>query len=494
MKQPSIFALYEKYRNEDPHTIYVAALALQIFDAIRVPYGFLDQDRIILETAAQLHDIGYFTDPPNHAAVSTDIVLKEGVEGLTVEQCKEVAAVIRLHQRNYKKALRHPVFKELNASLPMLKKLGAILRVADGLDHGHIQDTVILKVKPNAKRSILVIRSGWYKGNLKWAESKADLWNKVMPASLRLMDKAPSHSSTDYEDVACPADSPVAVARKLLYSQYRIIMENREHVLHTDGMPDPEYLHDIRVALRRFRAVLDLFEKPLKHTAAPSINIVLDKLGDELGIIRDSNVWINFLERESRKKAVIDDPAWSGFLRRQYELDAALNDKLRKILSRDDFEKLIYMLVEFLKSELPELMRKKKEKSIHTFSAQRLQDVFTRLDAYRKTIQIKDSEQMHLLRKWCRKERYWAEFLTPILKGSCRKLAKRLKKVADTLGDIHDMDVHLEVLKTSVTPVPAALITDMKHIRKRTEKSFRRAWNNLTDKAAYLNDYSGELC
>ncbi|NCC51903.1 MAG: CHAD domain-containing protein [Spartobacteria bacterium] len=455
---------------------------MRIFDAVREGAGFIDQDRVLLECAALLHDIGYSTDPPNHAAVSADIVLNEGVQGLTRQQCQLVAAVVRLHQRNIKKALGHPVFSDVAEEMPRLKKLAAVLRVADGLDHGHIQDTVITAIKPARKYCTITIRSGWYKGNLAWAEAKGDVWNEAMPWVLRWKDVAPFRSRTDYRDVVTLEDSPVGAARKLLYAQYRIIMENREAILCADESPDPEYLHDLRVALRRFRAALDLFEGPLRDTGASAINSKLDALGDELGPIRDSNVWVDFLCREAEKEAVCNDPVWPEFYRGQCAADAVLNGRLRVILARDSFNELINSLVRFLKSELPALMRMEKKRQVCVFGARRLLDVFERIEAYRKTMDYSDSEQMHTLRKLCRKERYWTEFLTPVLKGPSRLLGRQLKKIADALGDVHDMDVHLGTLATSEPEVPFALIAHMKRRRIHAGKMFHRAWSKLTDK------------
>ena len=285
-----------------------------------------------------------------------------------------------------------------------------------------------------------------------------------------------------YGYIVKTSDSPVDAARELLSAQYRIITATRDAVLSTEDPPDPEHLHDLRVALRRFRAALDLFARPLKGTSARSLDLALDALGDDLGPIRDSNVWVAFLRETAQKDAIRNDPAWPEFYHRQSAADAALEKPLRVILASASVDALIHSLARFLDGELPTRRPMEQHGSVRMFGAQRLLDVFNRIEAYRKTMDYSDTEQMHTLRKLCRKERYWAEFLAPVLKGPSRLLGRRLKKIADALGDAHDMDVHLESLAKSATAVPSSLMADMKSRRIRAGRRFHRAWDTLTAK------------
>ena len=51
-------ALGHKYRFDRDHGRHVADLAVQLFDALREDYGLGDRDRLLLQVAAILHDIG----------------------------------------------------------------------------------------------------------------------------------------------------------------------------------------------------------------------------------------------------------------------------------------------------------------------------------------------------------------------------------------------------------------------------------------------------
>ena len=95
---------------------------------------------------------------------------------------------------------------------------------------------------------------------------------------------------------------------------------------------------------------------------------------------------------------------------------------------------------------------------------------------------------MHRLRKRCRRERYNAEFAVPLFGPEVADLAKRLKDVADALGDIHDMDVYLERLEKFSLPSPKSLRKRLKKLRGKYLKAFAGVWDRL-----FCPDFAAQL-
>ena len=156
--KPTIESLCRKFRNEDVHSLFVARLALSIFDSVSPHLGLPPSLRPLLRAAAILHDIGYSVQPADHQAVGGAIVVDKGVAGLTAGQCRVVAAAIALHRRDFAKAYIVGLFAKL-ADKETALRLGAILRIADGLDHGHLQNVSILSVKQHAGGFLLAASS-----------------------------------------------------------------------------------------------------------------------------------------------------------------------------------------------------------------------------------------------------------------------------------------------------------------------------------------------
>lgn len=185
--KPSIESLCAKNRNEDVHSHHVCGLALEIFDAVCGRFKLPLTLRPLLKAAALLHDVGYCNKPTDHQAAGAELVAKKGVAGFTDRQSRIIAAVILLHRKDYAKAYGIGFFETVEDKETALK-LGAILRIADGLDHGHLQNASIHSVKQQAGTFLLSVSSPGYRGTIACAQSKADLWKKVFHKEIRIVD------------------------------------------------------------------------------------------------------------------------------------------------------------------------------------------------------------------------------------------------------------------------------------------------------------------
>ncbi len=116
-------------------------------DAIGERIGCGAGDRDILADAALLHDIGYHINYNKHHKHSYHLILHADLLGMTPEEQVAVATVARYHRGAAPKK-SHPDYAQLDrAARRRVKRLAAILRVADGFDRGHAGAVARVKVR-----------------------------------------------------------------------------------------------------------------------------------------------------------------------------------------------------------------------------------------------------------------------------------------------------------------------------------------------------------
>ena len=107
-----------------------------------------NRERKILEAAALLHDVGYYIDSKSHNKHSRDMVIKYGIEGFSEKETLMTASICRYHRGNLPDKNKHELYGGFEKKeRKIVKCLGGILRVADGLDRAHL--SLIKKIKIN---------------------------------------------------------------------------------------------------------------------------------------------------------------------------------------------------------------------------------------------------------------------------------------------------------------------------------------------------------
>jgi len=135
----SAVSLGRKFHYDDAHARHVADLSLAIFDSLVREHGLGVHERLLLEAAAILHDVGTFIKTSGHHRHGEYIVMNSEIFGLNRVDLTIIANVVRYHRK------APPASNHLNfIALPredriVVMKLAAILRVADALDRGHDQ-------------------------------------------------------------------------------------------------------------------------------------------------------------------------------------------------------------------------------------------------------------------------------------------------------------------------------------------------------------------
>lgn len=119
---------------DEHHAEQVARLSLQLFDALADPFGLDQRSRQLLETAAILHDVGYFISYSAHHKHSYHLIRYASLFDFTPREKELIANIARYHRKALPKK-KHEGYAGLSREDQLLvKKLGGILRLVDGLD------------------------------------------------------------------------------------------------------------------------------------------------------------------------------------------------------------------------------------------------------------------------------------------------------------------------------------------------------------------------
>ena len=207
-RERSVRELTERSHYEAPHAKHVQKLALQLFDSIGERLGCIPDDRGLLSDAALLHDIGYHISYDKHNKHSYHLIEHAELLGMTPAEQIVVANVARYH-RGAEPKKKHANYGGLERSLrDTIKRLAAILRVADGFDRGHASAVAEIKVRWMGRALRLSAVPTRHAYNLRlelWGASrKSRLLSELAGVPVEIV--APDGSVLTYEDEVGAAD------------------------------------------------------------------------------------------------------------------------------------------------------------------------------------------------------------------------------------------------------------------------------------------------
>ena len=147
--------LGRKFHFDETHSKHVAELCMSLFDALVKEHGMNRRQRMMLETAGILHDIGMFIKGSGHQKHGQYIVANSEIFGLYIEELNLIANVVRYHRGDPPSPSDIEYMTLQREERILLLKMVSILRVADALDRGHSQH--IKKISLERRSETLVI-------------------------------------------------------------------------------------------------------------------------------------------------------------------------------------------------------------------------------------------------------------------------------------------------------------------------------------------------
>ena len=146
-------SLSKRYRGNSKHCAMVEKNVLLIFDAIKEVSGLRERDRLLVQIAAILHNIGKFINMKNSSIATYNIISSGEIIGISHDERMLVAEVLNIDTEE-------SIYSKRDIRLA---KLSAILQMANSLDRSHKQK--IQKFSLILKGSRLILEAD-YMGDL----------------------------------------------------------------------------------------------------------------------------------------------------------------------------------------------------------------------------------------------------------------------------------------------------------------------------------------
>jgi CHAD domain-containing protein len=268
---------------------------------------------------------------------------------------------------------------------------------------------------------------------------------------------------------ASSPQTPFAALSGLLLTQLR---EIERHDPGTRLGRDPESLHDMRVAVRRLRALLRA-GKELVATDTGELDARLQELGRALGDVRDLDVLLGRLQGEAAELGGDDATRASSLLA---SMRAERSRGRRRLLTALRSRRYLTLLDDTART-IEELEPSESQASLAGLADQ----AFAKLrKAVRALPDDPTDEELHAVRKKGKRARYAGEL------ASRKRFVKRAKALQDVLGEHQDAVVALERLRqlaADASPEEALaagrLVEREKERRAEARAAWPKAWKRL---------------
>jgi len=188
----AVVAFARRYAWDEPHARRVTDLALSLFDQTVEMHGLGIEERELLSFSGLLHDVGAAVAQSAHHKHSLYIIGNAEIEGFTQRELRLMANIARYHR----KALPSDHHVEYTAlgedDRRLVRRLGALLRLADGLDLDHFQIVESVRLVGSGEVLTLELHARDEPGLALWAvERLSDLFEsefrrKIRPAVVQL--------------------------------------------------------------------------------------------------------------------------------------------------------------------------------------------------------------------------------------------------------------------------------------------------------------------
>ena len=222
---------------------------------------------------------------------------------------------------------------------------------------------------------------------------------------------------------------------------------------------DPEYLHQMRVAVRRLRSAAAAFAPFLPEPAVSPARTGLKWLGASLGPARDWDVFVT----ETLPPIAVEFGAHAGlkdFLARCGKLRRRANTRARRAVHSARYRRLMLWLAAWLASRgwltrADPSARAPLEGPVTEFAASVLEQRYGQVRKKGRKLLGLSPVELHQLRIAIKKFRYAADFLAGLYEvKAARAVLKRLSRLQDILGAMNDAATVANLVSHGSSRVP----------------------------------------
>jgi CHAD domain-containing protein len=214
--------------------------------------------------------------------------------------------------------------------------------------------------------------------------------------------------------------------------------------LENTGKNKDEAIHSVRKRIKKTRAVLRLIRHQVEDTVFKQENIRYRNIGHMLSHLRDATVMINTLNklRQTYRKEI----PYIAFRKARRALVQQQHEASREFFEEKN---TILLVLDALKEASQHIHDISVEEDSFAAFAPNMKTIYKRgRKAFDLAVQDPSAHNFHELRKEVKHLGYHTRILNPLWPGFFQAYAKELDRLAELLGDDHDMGVLAEQIES----------------------------------------------
>ena len=478
--------LYERFSMDRAHAEHVADLCDRVFLELPHLHGLTKTCRRLVQMTALLHDIGEAGGKVDHAAGGARRLRRTRIPWIPSGWKPIIAQAVELHStRSDVGAFLGRVTKERTAELALAGRVAAILRIGDGLDHCRQQDTGIAAIVDDGQDvEIHLTPSPHAAENARFAMRKIDLWNRLALRPIHRIEVTGGRAAA--LAVARPSQPVTETARRILQRQFEQFVSREYGINYRD---DPEYIHEMRVAIRRIRSAIQAFRKYFGGVPKEWDKKV-SGLAEHLGSVRDSDVLLGCLEDYAGQAPRSHRPVLRNIIDARKRRRQAEYRHLTAVFAGRAYRDIRSRFRQIIRPQAgPSAGRSGKKRLARPAwreARRSLRQYLERLLRHGPRLKRLSPRQQHRLRIDCKRLRYLAEFFQDFYGRQFQDMIETTVKLQDLLGTVHDSYVYTDWLQKEARRLGGkgdnAIQAMAEHLRQERRECLGRAgriWRSL---------------
>lgn len=279
-------------------------------------------------------------------------------------------------------------------------------------------------------------------------------------------------------------DQHTSVANALQSMIWSCLQHLQANVSGTVRESDDEYLHQVRIALRRLRVVLGIAAKYRADAELESLRANIGELGTALGLSREWDVFVTqtlpAIQKHSDANAGLKTIAQQSEKLRQH-----YHQRVHAALQNGEFQRLLLRFGAWMNGNY--WRDTGNAKNLSNFSAKILHKRARKVRQHGESVlQAADAKQLHVLRIACKNLRYSADLFSSLYgEGKSKRYLDALAKLQDRLGEFNDHAVALRLLEELAPGAQCESIAlirgSIEHSHKTHLNALRKAWKKFEE-------------
>ncbi len=330
-------------------------------------------------------------------------------------------------------------------------------------------------------------------------ELKAGAPHHLYDLAVRLADAVPlaisnrSKAERGYALALGTTDSPVRASAAALgqtmsvHDAFRAVLwRGLSHLQGNEGgmaeSRDIEYLHQMRVAVRRLRSAIGIFKPLYPDEALSAARNDLKWLASELGPARDWDVFAT----ETLPAIVRDGHGFDGLEAQCERTRRAAHRRARGALRSDRYLRFTLALAAWLSQEdwrrgLDERAMTALDAPVPDYANRVLRKRYKRARRKGRGLERLSARELHRLRIAIKKLRYAADFFSGLYEAAAvRAMSKRLSRLQDILGAINDAAMATRLAEQAGGADARRLVLRWRRDRDASlRRDLKRAWREF---------------